>query len=155
MSGRWPPIIIALFVLVCAVGAQTPAGHSALAAAGLFEKPVPVTELAFSAPGALPNTLPAPTAKVSVSFTVRNDSANPRSYDWSVVVVHSGVSSVKATGAVATAAQGRATVESSVVPECTGGRAQIVVRLASLDQAISFWMTCPPAPAPAKAKASK
>ena len=109
------------------------------------------TELAFTTPGALPNTLPTTKASVEVSFGIHNVSGNPRSYNWSIVLVHSGVSKVKASGAVLTAAQGRASVTRSVVPACTGGQVQIVVRLASPAQSISFRMTCPSASAKTKA----
>jgi hypothetical protein len=149
MRSRWYLLLFAVFALACASLAQTPQGHRLLGAAGIYEEPATYTELAFSRPGALPNTLPTSTASVKVSFGIHNVSSDPRSYNWSIVLVHSGVAKVKASGAVLTAAQGRASVTRSVVPACTGGRVQVVVRLASPAQSISFWMTCPSASAKA------
>jgi hypothetical protein len=151
MSGRWYLVLFAVIAIACVSLAQTTQGHRLLGAAGVYEEPAIYTELAFTTPGALPNTLPTPTASVKVSFGIHNVSGNPRSYDWSIVLVHSGVSKVKASGAVPTAAQGRASVTRSVVPACTGGRVQVVVRLASPAQSISFYMTCPSASAKTKA----
>jgi hypothetical protein len=155
MNSRWPLMLLAVIALVCVSLAQTPQGHTALAAAGIYEEPATYTELAFTTPGAMPDALPLATASVKVSFGIHNVSGAPRSYDWSIVAVDSGVSKVKASGTVLTAAQGRASVTRSVVPGCTGGRVQVVVRLASPAQSINFWMTCPPAPTKAKAKASR
>ena len=151
MSSRWYLILLGVMALVCVSLAQTAQGHRLLGDAGIYEEPAVYTELAFIAPGALPNTLPTPTASVKVSFGIQNVSGNPRSYDWSIVLVHSGVSKIRASGTVLTAAQGQASVTRSVVPACTGGRVQIVVRLASPAQSISFWMTCPAAPVKPKA----
>jgi hypothetical protein len=151
MKSRWYLLLPAVIAVVCVGLAQTTQGHRLLGAAGIYEEPATYTELAFSTPGALPNTLPTLTASVRVSFGIHNVSSDPRSYNWSIALVHSGVSEVKASGAVLTAAQGQASVTRSVVPACTGGRVQVVVRLASPGQSISFWMTCPSAPAQTKA----
>lgn len=151
MKRRWYLLLLAAIALICVSLAQTSRGHAALAAAGLYEEPASYTELAFTTPSALPNTLPTPTASVKVSFDIHNVSSDPRSYDWSIVIVGSSVSKVKVSGSVLTAAQGRASISRSVVPACTGGRIQVVVRLASPAQSISFWMTCPSAPAKTKA----
>lgn len=151
MRDRWYLLLFAVIAVVCLSLAQTSPGHRLLAATGLYEEPAIYTELAFTTPGALPNTLPTLTASVKVSFGIHNVSNDPRTYDWSIVLVHSGVSKVNASGTVVAAAQGRVAVTRSVVPACTGGQVQIVVRLASPAQSINFRMTCPPAPAKTKA----
>lgn len=151
MKSRWYLLVIAVIAVVCVGLAQTAQGHSLLGAAGIYEEPATYAELAFNAPGALPNTLPTPGASVVVSFGIHNVSGDPRSYNWSIVLVRSGVSKVKASGAVRTAAQGRVSVTRSVAPDCTGGQVHVVVRLADPAQSISFWMTCPSAPAKTKA----
>jgi hypothetical protein len=131
--------------------AQTGSGHTLLRAAGLYEEPASYTELAFSTPGDLPSALAKPSASVKVSFGIHNVSDSPRSYDWSIALVHSGVSQVKASGAASTSAQGRTAVTKSVTAACSSGRVQVVVRLASPAQSISFWLTCPPVASKAKA----
>lgn len=145
MKSRAHLLLIAMTCAVCVGLAQTAQGHRLLGAAGIYEEPATYTELAFSMPGALPNTLPTSTASVRVSFGIQNVSSSPRSYSWSIVLMRSGVSKVNATGTVVTAAQGRATVTKSIVPGCTNGRVQVVVRLLSPNQSISFWLTCPSA----------
>jgi hypothetical protein len=155
MRSRWYLLLFAVFALACVSLAQTPQGHRLLGAVGIYEEPAAYSELAFTTPGALPNTLPTLSASVTVSFGIHNVSSASRSYDWSISLVHSGVSKVKASGTVSTSAQGRAAVTRSVVPACTGGQVQVVVRLASPAESISFWMTCPTAPTKTKTKASQ
>jgi hypothetical protein len=150
MRGRWYLALVAVIVVVCAGLAQAQQGHSLLRAAGLYEEPASYTELAFNTPGALPSTLTKSGASVKVSFGIHNVSENPRSYTWSIVLVYSGVSRVKASGAAPTPPQGRTAITKSVVAACVGGRVQVVVRLASPAESISSWMTCPPAAAMTK-----
>lgn len=133
-------------VLLSAVGlAQTQQGHVLLRNVGLYETPATYTELAFSHPGALPSALAKPSEALTVSFGIHNVSDAPRQYRWSIVLEHSGKSQVKASGAALTPAQGRTTVTKSVAAACVGGRLQVVVKLASPAESISFWLTCPPA----------
>ena len=145
MRSRWYLLLLIAAVMACASLAQTRQGHTLLGAAGLYEEPATYTELAFSTPDELPNTLPKSNASVKVSFGIHNVSGSVRSYNWSIALVRSGVSQVKASGAALTAAQGRTTITKSVMAACDGGRVQVVVHLASPAESISFWMTCPPA----------
>lgn len=153
MRGRWYLLMLAGFAVVCAGLAQTQPGHAALAAAGLYEKPAAYTELAFSAPGALPGTLAKSGTPVNVSFGIHNVSDSARSYNWSIALVRSGASRVAASGVAATPAQGRTAVSKPVAVTCASAseRIQVVVRLASPADSISFWLTCPPAPAKTRA----
>jgi hypothetical protein len=136
--------LLVAVVLICVSLAQTQQGHVVLGDVGLY-KTVSYTELAFSDPGTLPGTLEKPHEDLDVSFGIHNVSTDARSYHWSIVLVHGTYGQVKASGNVLTAAQGRATVSKSVAASCTGGRLQVVVRLASPSESISFRMTCPPA----------
>ena len=147
VRSRWYLLALAAVALICAALAQTRQGHAALGAAGLYEEPSTYAELAFSTPNALPSALAKSGASVKVSFGIHNVSDNPRTYIWSIALVHSGVSQVKASGTASTAAQGQTEITTSVVAACVGGRVQVVVRLASPAESISFWMTCPPAAA--------
>lgn len=144
MRNRWYLLLLAAIVLACVGLAQTQQGHAALGAAGLYEKPAAYTELTFTTPGALSSTLTKSGASVKVSFGIHNVSDNPRSYNWSIALVRSGVSQIKASGAALTTAQGRTAITRPVVAACVSGRVQVVVRLASPVESISFWMTCPP-----------
>jgi hypothetical protein len=152
MRGRWPLLSVVAAVLICAGLAQTQTGHVLLRDTGLYDTPAVYTELSFSDPGALPSALEKPIGNVKVSFGIHNVSYASRSYQWSILFVHAGRSRVKASGAAQTPAQGRTEVTRSVVAACVGGRLQVVVRLASPAQSISFWMTCPRAAAGKKAK---
>ena len=147
MKGRWHLFLLAAIVLTVVGMAQTQQGHAVLADIGLYKTPAPYTELAFSEPGALPSALAKPSGTVNVSFSIHNVSDDPRSYQWSVVLVHAGESKVKASGSVLTPAQGRTVVTRSLAATCTGSPLQVVARLASPAQSISFWMTCPAAAA--------
>lgn len=145
MKGRWQLLLLVAVLLTCVGLAQTRQGHVLLHKVGLYETPASYTGLAFSEPDALPNTLLKPTSSVRVSFGIHNVSHAPRAYQWSIVFVHAGKSQVKVSGDAQTPAQGRTEVTRSVVASCVGGRLQVVVRLASPAESISFWMTCPPA----------
>jgi hypothetical protein len=152
MKGRWHLFLLVAAVLTCVGLAQTSQGHVLLRDTGLYETPAIYTELTFSEPGALPSVLQKSGGNVKVSFGIHNVSGAPRSYQWSIVFVHAGKSQVKASGAARTLAQGRTAVTRSLAAVCVGGRLQVVVRLASPVESISFWMTCPPA---AKKQASQ
>jgi hypothetical protein len=152
LKGRLYLLSIVAAVLVCVGLAQTQQGHVLLRNVGLYETPAVYTELTFSDPGSLPSALSKPNQNVKVSFSIHNVSGVSRTYQWSIVFVHSGKSQLKATGAVVTLAQGRTGITKSLVAACTGGRLQVVVRLASPAESVGFWVTCPTA---AKRKTSQ
>ena len=145
MKGHWPLLSIVAAVLICVGLAQTQPGHALLRDTGLYETPAVYTELTFNEPGALPSALKKPSGTVKVSFGIHNVSYTARSYHWSIQLVHAGKSRVEASGAVETPAQDRTGVTRSVAAACVGGRLQVVVRLASPAESISFWVTCPAA----------
>jgi hypothetical protein len=137
-------VILTALVILCAGFAQTSPGHSVLSGMGLYQPPVSYTELTFDAPGDLPSALPSPGAPVNVSFNIHNVSGAARVYQWSVVLANNGHNgSQEASGTVTAPAQGRVTVTRSVATTCTGGRLQVLVRLASPAESVEFWVTCP------------
>lgn len=144
MRARWQVLVLVATVLVCLGLAQTQQGHAVLRDVGLYEAPATYTELAFSDPGHLPGALPKPTSGIKVSFTIHNVSVDSRSYQWSIVLAHSGKSQVAANGTAASPAQGQTEVTRSVTASCVGVRLQVTVRLTSPAESISFWMTCAP-----------
>jgi hypothetical protein len=152
MKGRWHLSFLAVAILACVGLAQTQQGHVVLSDVGLYETPAANTALAFSEPGALPSALEKPNGAVKVSFGIHNASDDPRSYQWSVVFVRLGETQVKASGSVLTPAQGQTVVTRSLAAACVGGRLQVVVRLASPAESISFWMSCPAAATKEQAK---
>lgn len=145
LKGRWPLLLIVAAILASLGLAQTQQGHVILRNVGLYEPPAVYTELTLSNPDAPPITLAKPNGSVAVSFDVYNVSGTPRSYQWSIAFVHANKSQLKASGAVFTPAQGHAEVTKSLAAACTGGQLEVVVRLASQAEAVSFWVTCPPA----------
>ncbi len=152
MKGHWQLSLLVVVILACVGLAQTQQGHAVLADVGLYQTAAPETELAFTEPGALPTALEKLNGTVKVSFDIHNVSVNSRSYTWSVFLVHADNSQVKASGSVLTPAQDQTVVTKSVVAACVGGRLQVIVRLASPAESISFWMTCPAAAAKKQAK---
>ena len=152
MKGRWRLLLPVIAVLVCAGLAQTQQGHVLLRNVGLYETPAIYTELAFSEPRNLPGALTKPNENVNVSFSIHNVSGDPRSYQWSIVLVHASKSQVKANGSLLSPAQGQTEVTRPVEAACVGGRLQVVVRLISPAESISFWMTCPPVAAKKQGK---
>jgi hypothetical protein len=98
MRGRWSLLSLVAIVLCCAALTQTSRGHVLLQDAGLYETPATYTELTFSHPGALPDALVKPSSKLTVSFGIHNVSDIPRSYQWFIMLAHSGKSQVKASG---------------------------------------------------------
>lgn len=152
MKNRWQLLLLVAAVLVCAGLAQTQPGHALLRNTGLYETPAAYAELTFSAPGNLPSAVAKPNADITVAFGIHNVSGDSRDYHWSIMLVHSGKSQVRASGTVLTPAQGRTAVTRSVPAACSSGRVQVVVRLASPAESISFWVTCPSATAKKRVK---
>jgi hypothetical protein len=143
-------ILLVVLVAACAGLVQTSQGHVLLSDAGLYKQPAGYTELTFTTPSDLPSALATPTSPIDVSFSIHNTSGAARAYQWSVVLTKASQSQVKATGTSTAPAQGRVTVTKSVAMACTGGRLQVLVRLASPAESVNFWVTCP-----ASAKRSK
>ena len=144
MKDRWPLLSVVAAALICVGLAQTQPGHVLLRDTGLYATPTVYTALAFNDPGALPSALEKPNGTVEVSFGIHNVSYAARSYQWSIQLVHAGKNRVEASGTAHTPAQGSTGVARLVAAACVGGRLQVVVRLASPAESISFWVTCPP-----------
>jgi hypothetical protein len=137
-------VILLVLAIACVGAAQTGPGHAALRGMGLYEPPSSYTELTFAAPGDLPSALPSPSSPVNVAFDIHNVSGTARTYLWSIVLAKNGQDGrEKASGTVTAPAQGRVTVTRSVAATCTGGRLQVLVRLASPAESVDFWVTCP------------
>ena len=124
--------------------AQTPAGHSALASAGLFNEPASYTSLAFAAPQSLPEQLRSTHQALGVSFVIRNSSGASRSYQWSVTVLRHGHSHRVAVGGLRVRAGSAATVARQVTTSCAGGRLRVAVTLSRPAESINFWTACAP-----------
>ncbi len=129
--------------------AQTSAGHALLRSAGLDQPPASYTSLAFTSPQSLPAYLAAVPTRVSISFTVSNSSADPRSYHWSVELQRAGRPNRLAAGEVAVQAGERATVARTVTASCSAGQARMSVQLAAPAESIAFWLACSPRGGPA------
>ena len=141
---KWWSTLAFAALLMTGVGlAQTGAGRALLQDVGLVQAPRSYTELAFTAPGSLPDQLTSSHTDIKVSFGIRNASGSSRTYQWSIAFARSGQSTVKASGVVKTSAQGTATVVKTVKAACVGGRLQVVVHLASPAESIAFWTACP------------
>ena len=152
MKGRWSPLLLVILVLLCAGVAQTSPGHSILTGLGVTATPPSYTELSFTMPDGLQETVGAGQAPITVSFGIHNVSKSPKDYHWSAVAVHDGTNEGSVSGAVTVAAQGRTSVTGNIQATCPSGRDQVVVRLASPAESINFWVTCPAVSAPAKKK---
>jgi hypothetical protein len=124
--------------------AQTPAGHSALASAGLFGEPASYTSLAFAAPQSLPEQLRSTHQDLGVTFVIRNSSGASRSYQWSITIHRHGHSQRAAAGEAEVAAGSAATVARQVATACAGGRLRVAVNLTSPAESIDFWTACAP-----------
>jgi len=136
-------VLLALVVVSAGV-AQTSAGHGLLKDVGLFQAPPSYTELAFTNPQSLPTQLSSEQASIPVSFGIHNVSGSSHTYRWSIELVRSGRSQLKAAGVVSAPAQGRATVDRTVAMPCVGGQLQVVARLASPAESIDLWVACAP-----------
>jgi hypothetical protein len=142
---RWWGLAGLIAAAVTAAGvAQTSAGHSALAKAGLFEEPASYTALSFAVPQALPEQLPSPHTDLGVSFVIRNSSGASRSYSWSITVERDGRSRRVATGDVGVRAGSAATVAKRVATSCADGRLRVAVNLSSPAESIDYWTACAP-----------
>jgi hypothetical protein len=160
VRGPWWLLSLVALVVICAGLAQTSRGHALLSDAGLYKTPANYTELAFTSPEALPDTLTSakgvegqPKGQVPVSFIIHNVSGSSHAYQWSVAIAQGGKSQVKAAGTVGVPAQGKATVSKSVTAVCGRGPSlEVVVRLASPAESIDFLVFCPASASAAKAK---
>lgn len=142
---RWWGLAGLIAAAVTAAGvAQTSAGHSALARAGLFEEPATYTVLAFRAPQSLPEQLPSRHSDQDVSFVLRNVSGHSRSYQWSITVLRDGRSRRVAAGGIRVAAGSNATVARRVATSCVDGRLRVAVNLSSPAESIDYWTACAP-----------
>ena len=141
---RWNALVLLALVVVSAGIAQTNTGHGLLRDVGLSQASPSYTELAFTDPQALPVQLRSVHASIPVSFGIHNVSDSSRTYSWSIALVRSGRSRPVAAGVARTPAQGRAAVDRTVAISCTGGRLQIVIRLAASAESIDFWVACAP-----------
>jgi hypothetical protein len=142
VTNRRSGLVLLALVVVSAGLAQTSPGHDLLRYVGLSQAPASYTELAFTNPRALPSQLESERASVTVSFGIHNVSDSSRTYRWLIDLVGSGRSQTKAAGVVSTPAQGRVTIDRTVAVSCTGGRLQVIARLASPAQSIDFWLVC-------------
>jgi len=124
--------------------AQTPAGHSALASAGLFSEPASYTALSFAAPQSLPEQLRSTHANIGASFVIRNSSGGSRSYQWSVTALRDGHTQRVASGTVRVRAGSAVTVPQRVATSCAGGRLHVAVNLTRPAESIGFWTACAP-----------
>lgn len=152
MRSRWQLLVLVVAILLCTGFAQTQPGHALLRDTGLYETPATYTELTFSAPGSLPSAVAKPNANIIVAFGIHNVSDASRSYHWSIVLVQASKSETKASGTAQTSAKGRSTISKSVATACTSDRVQVVVKLASPAESISFWVACPASSAKKQAK---
>ena len=142
MRGRWISVLIVVLMVIGICLAQTRPGHAVLRDAGLFQVPSSYTELAFTAPASLPSQLKSKKARIKVSFGIHNVSGSSQMYRWSIIMVRSGQSHLKASGDVSAIAHGRATIAKTVAIACIGGRLQVIVKLASPAESIDFWAAC-------------
>jgi hypothetical protein len=147
--------MLVILVLLCAGLAQTSPGHSVLVGLGVTATPPSYTELSFTTPDGLQETVGAVQAPITVSFGIHNVSGSSKDYHWSAVAVHGGTNEGSVSGDVTVAAQGRTAVTENIQATCPSGRDQVIVRLASPAESITFWVTCPAVSAPAKKAASK
>jgi len=147
--------MLVILVLLCAGAAQTSPGHSVLVGLGLTQTPPSYTELAFTNPGSMQESIASLQAPVTVSFGVHNVSVSSRAYQWSIVALHNGANVGSESGSLTVAAQGRASLIENVQVTCPSGRLQVVLKLASPAESLNFWVACPTGAAPAKKPAVK
>lgn len=142
MAIWWRAVILVALVALAAGLGQTAIGHEVLRKTGLFEQPTSYTSLAFRAPGFLVEQLSPKPQTVDVSFVIRNAASIPRDYQWSELVVQGGRSRRVAAGGVRVAAGREAAITRLQELSCTGGRVQVIVKLASPAESIDAWMAC-------------
>jgi hypothetical protein len=142
----WSALIFAALIVACAGLAQTGMGHAVLREAGLLQASPGYTALSFTHPQNLPTELGSEHASINVSFGIHNVSGSQREYRWSILLVRSGRSHIKAAGVVHLPPEGSATVDRTVRTSCVGGRLKVVARLAATSESIDFWAACRSAP---------
>jgi hypothetical protein len=135
-------LVWAAVALLCVAAltsfAQSSAGQRLLRNLGIAARYQGLTELAFTDPGALPNTIRGTPQDLALPFTITNLSSHARSYLW---FVHAG-SSTPTTGEVSVPADQAAAVTPRFKLGC---RTRTRVQL-SLDtgQALAVWLNCEP-----------
>ncbi|MEV0828783.1 hypothetical protein ACWDA3_26790 [Nonomuraea rubra] len=128
-------------VVVAVLGAQTEQGRHLLLTAGLAGTPAGYTELAFAAPQALPERLPATSYLVPPSFTIRNVTGRQHEYGWSVRLTESGRTRTVASGRVTLADGQPVTITPPTKALCEPGPITLRVRLEGGEE-IAFRATC-------------
>jgi len=142
MWKRWSAVGLVGLVLAVVGIAQTGVGQAVLRDAGLIGSAPSYTALSFADPGQLPTQLYSREALLDASFVIRNSSAAARQYDWQIIEARAGRRRRLAGGQATVAAGRTGRVNQTVLSSCTGGRLQIVVKLAEPRESISFWATC-------------
>lgn len=132
----------ALLGLVAAavVWAQTSSGRAFLRRAHISEPATGYVQLYFHGPRSLPDYVVSARAHQHVSFVLVNDEQGPRTLRWTV-----------STQGYPPAAQGEAhltagqssVVHRTIAVRCTRHRVYEMVHLASPDQSIGYWISCP------------
>lgn len=143
-SSRWSRWSLALVLGVIAIIglAQTSPGRAGLRAIGLVRPVASFSALYFTHPQQIQVQLPTGPVTVPVSFSIRNDTSQAQSYQWSVVLVD-GVDTKHVASGAATVKQGDvATVAKKVSGTCWSGELQVVVRLAVPAESIDFYAGC-------------
>jgi hypothetical protein len=93
-------------------------------------------------PQSLPEQLTARHVQVGVSFIIRNSGSDTRRYQWSVLLVRAGRTSRVAAGDAQVGSGHATAVTTPASVSCTGGRLQIVVKLARPAETIDAWTAC-------------
>jgi len=132
----------AAVVVVLLGAAQTGAGRSVLAHAGLVKPSEPYTELAFARPSQLPQRLPTGRTRLTVPITLHNAEGGARRYAWTIEALTGGRRAVLARGRLQAAAGQRAAVRTRFAAPCRGARTRVEVRLAQPAESIGFWAQC-------------
>ncbi len=134
-------------LVAAALLAQTSAGHSVLRRAGLDMAPPSYSALSFAQPQSLPARLPARHTTMHVPFTIRNNSSDTKSYQWSLRASRigrvGGLTARPVSGRRTLAPGATVTMDPALALSCEGGQIRITIRLASPAESIDFLSRCP------------
>jgi hypothetical protein len=143
----WAYVALLVSVVVAAGLSQTPLGQALLRAVGVVASGTGYTELAFVAPGSLPQRLATKTTLRGPPFMIHNRTGQGLDYRWTVTVTSHGSAQPEATGTTALTNGAHLIVAPTLQLHCAPGPMTVTVQLSgsvsgARTESVGFHATC-------------
>lgn len=127
-------------IAAAVVWAQSSSGRAFLRRTHISQPPTGYVQLYFHSPRSLPDYVVSGRAHQRVSFVLVNDEQGSRTLHWTVSTAGDPPA---ARGETRLAAGHSTLIRRAITVRCTGHRVYETVHLASPDESIGYWLSCP------------